>query len=352
VWEDDQYRYIQTRSEHDLELARRYNAAADQENATAANALQAAVNNTQGTAAGFYYQAIQALRRKDTAAGAAAMEQAVKLAPDNVEYRDYLSYFYGKMGWRLETEFFKQRSIADNLGETTASKMLRLAYKQLRRQEYADARLSIAEAMRIDPADPRGPAYMGLLIAGESHEQGKASEVVSWLMAACALEDANLRLWGVRHLTPNMQYTPDQIGLESGLVVETGRRLIAQGRSPEALQLARLALADISRVEKSRWPYRVPTAMLPLVSLQGTPAPHMDPVKAAPVQNTTSWAADLHELAGNALQAMGQAAQASQEIRAAEDLRRPMQNPAGNRPAPVRRYAFSLSPVTRRRGLG
>jgi len=336
VWEDDQYRYIQTRSEHDLELARRYNAAAEQENATAANALQAAGSNTQGTAAGFYYQAIQALRKQDTAAGAAAMEQAVKRAPDNVEYRDYLSYFYGKMGWRKETEFFRQRSIADNMGETTASKMLRLAYKQLRRQEYADARLAITEAMRIDPADPRGPAYMGLLIAGESRES-KAAEAASWLQAACALEDANLRLWGVRRLTPNMQYTPDQIGPESGLVVETGRRLIALGRSPEALQLARQALADVNRVEKARWPYRVPTAMLPLVSLQSTPAPHMDPVKAASIQNTTSWAADLHELAGNALKALGQSAESAQELRSAENLRRPMQNPAGNRPGTLRR---------------
>src|SRR5581483_5757015 len=83
---------------------------------------------TKGTAASYYYKAVQCIRAKDDAGGAAAMEQAVKLSPDDPEYRDMLAHFYGRMGWRRETDFFTQWSIADNLGETSASKMLRRAY--------------------------------------------------------------------------------------------------------------------------------------------------------------------------------------------------------------------------------
>jgi Tfp pilus assembly protein PilF len=75
--------------------------------------------------------------------------------------------------------------------------MIRLAWKQLRRREYDPARQSLAEAMRIDPADPRGPAYVGLLIAGENEDRAQVDQTVNWLMAACALEAANLRLWGL-----------------------------------------------------------------------------------------------------------------------------------------------------------
>ena len=343
MWEDDQYVYMQQRSPEDLAQARAFNAAAGQDADKAATALQSSVNQTQGTAAGFYYQAVQfhCERQNDRNAessAAAAMEQAIKLAPENVGYRDFLAELYSHMGWRKETDFFTQWSIADNLGETSAAKMLRLAYKQLRRTEYGPARQSLAEAMRIDPADPRGPAYMGLLIAGENHDRSQIDQTANWLMAACALEDAHLRLWGLRHVTPNIMYTPDQVGLEFGLVTSTGEELLKLNRPQEAALLARQALADTNRVDKTRWPYRVPTAMLPVVSVQGTPAPHMDPVKAAPIYNTTVWVINLHELAGNALEATGQTDQASQEFAAAKDLQQSMQNAQRNtRPAPLRR---------------
>lgn len=325
MWEDDQYYYIRRRSDEDLAAARRLDAAGGAENTASADALQGAVELTKGTASCYYYQAVQCIRAKDNAGGAAAMEQAVRLAPDNVEYRDMLAHFYGRMGWRKETEFFTQWSLADNLSETSASKMLRLAYKQLRRAEYDSARQSIAEAIRIDPADPRGPAYMGFLLAGENRGGGRDSEATGWLVAASALEEAQLRLWGVRHATPGILYTPDQIGLEEALALAAGDSLMHSGRPAEAAAILRAAIDAANRVDRTRWPYRVPTAMLPTVSVQGTPAPHMDPVKAAPTFTTTTLVLSLHELAARAYQACGQPDEAAREraaVQAMNDARR------------------------------
>ena len=156
-------------------------------------------------------------------------------------------------------------------------------------------------------------------------------------MAACALEEANLRLWGFRHAASKIMYTPDQVGLEEGLVISTGERLLTLNRPQDALLLARLAIDDANRVDKALWTKNVPTAMLPITSVQGTPAPHMDPVKAAPIYSTLAWAVQLHKLAGNALKVMGQSAQASQEYAAANDLQQSMDNAQRNAPPPPKR---------------
>jgi Tfp pilus assembly protein PilF len=343
MWEDDQYTYMQQRSPEDLAQARSFNAAAGDERDKAAAALQSSVDNTQRTAAGFYYQAVQFHRNREQdssaeTSAAAAMEQAIKLAPDDVGYRDFLAELYSHMGWRHETDFFTQWSIADNLGETSAAKMVRLAYKQLRRAEYEPARQSLTQAMQLDPADPRAAAYMGLLIAGENHDRARIDQSAAWLMAACALDEANLRLWGLRHQTPSITYTPDQVGLEAGLVMSAGTRLLKLNRPQDAAMLAQQALGDLDRVDKGLWWRNVPTAMLPVPTVQGTLAPHMDPVKAAPVYNTTTWAIFLHQLASNAFKSMGQNDQASQELAAAKELQQSMLNAQRNAPpAPMRR---------------
>ena len=118
-----------------------------------------------------------------------------------VGYRDFLAELYSHRGWCQETAFYTPWFSADNLGETSAAKMLRLAWKQLRRREDGPARQSLAEAMRIAPAAPRGPAYLGLLLAGDNKDRAQVDQTVNWLMAACALEAANLRrwAWSTRH---------------------------------------------------------------------------------------------------------------------------------------------------------
>ncbi len=142
TWEDDKYFYIQQRSPEELERARQFAEASSEDSARSAAAVQAAVDQTKGTAAGFYYQAVQDYRKRGdnpqqaTALAAGAMEEAIKLAPDNVGYRDFLAELYGHMGWRKETDHYEQWSIADNLGETSCAKMIQLAHLQLRRRDY------------------------------------------------------------------------------------------------------------------------------------------------------------------------------------------------------------------------
>jgi len=336
TWEDDNYFYIQSRSPEELAQARALYATANEESDRAEDAIAAAIRNTQGTAAGFYYQAVQCHRKEDNAGGAALMEKAVQLEPDNPEYHDFLAYFCSNLGWRRETEFLTQWSLADNVRQTSAAKMARLAYNQLRRGEYDSARESIGEALRIDPSDPRGPAWMGCLIAGEHRDRAHADEAANWMEAAAALEAAKLRLGGLKHLTP-IQYPSDITEKELGLAHATGQQLMAAHRPQEALAIVRSTIDDANRVGRPFWNYPLPGAMLPLSSLQGTPVPHMNPLKAPPVFTTTIWMINLHQLAGDALKEMGQRDEASKEYDAANELQQSMEQQQRNAPPPPRR---------------
>lgn len=191
--------------------------------------------------------------------------------------------------------------------------------------------------MHIDPADPRGPAYMGCLIAGENRNRAAGDEAANWLLAASALEAAQMRLGGLKHLTPNILYPPGIPALELGLAHAAGEQLLKANRPQDALLIVHQAIDDGDRVAKPLWKYPIPQAMLPIPSLQGTTVPHMNPLKAPPVYVTTEWMINLHELAGKALKEMGQADQATQEYSAAQDLKQELEQAQRSVPPPPRR---------------
>jgi Flp pilus assembly protein TadD len=314
--EDAQYYYIRSRSDADLSQARSYYALADQQQQMALNAIQTSINNTSGTADGYYYASVLAHRNGDKRAGAADMEKAVALAPDNCYYHMLCGKRESELGPSETVASWEQYSAGDNLRQTSANKLINLAWHQLRIRDYDGAQQTLDQALQIDPTDPHVLAYKGLLIAGQTRDRSDVDKSAALLLAAWSLEQAQLRMAGSNIPSVASNFDPMDVGLEVGLAASAAQRLLNVHRADQAYGMLKIVLADCGHVVPQEINQPVQTAVLPIPAVQDPLVPGsrgLENVRVAPIYPFTYWLRNCHKLAGSALSAMGQADAAAQE---------------------------------------
>ncbi|HEY2588364.1 MAG TPA: hypothetical protein VGI81_21670 [Tepidisphaeraceae bacterium] len=343
ITEDEEYIYIHQRSDADLAQARYFYGLANQQMQTATNALQATSSNTQGSGDSCYYAAALAIRDGNKDAAVANMEKAVALAPDNGYFHMYLGKLYGQLHRPDLVGSWTQYSAGDNLCQTSANKLVNLAWHQLRLRDYDGARQTLDQAMRIDPADPHVAAYIALMRAGQSKDQRDVDQSAAYLAAAWALNQAYLRMVGGRQASAILKYGPEDVGLEMGLAASAAQRLLRLNRPQLAYGILSISLADGARVDSAGMNRPLRTAALPIPAVQDptVPGPHgMENVKIAELRPMTFWLRTAHQLAAASLTAMGQrdaAARESAQAAAIHDVVDTNINPGRASDAPLRR---------------
>jgi Tfp pilus assembly protein PilF len=328
--EDDQYVYIHQRSEADLSQARSYYALADQQQQMALNAIQTAINNSRGTADGFYFASVLAHRDGDNRASAADLEKAVAFDPDNCYYHMLLGKRYSELGPSTLAQSWQQDSAGDNLRQTSANKLIVLAWHQLRLRDYQGAQQTLEQAKKIDPTDPHVLACMGLLIAGEYRDKSQEDQAAALLLAAWSLEQAYLRLNGSGISTAASNFDPMDVGLEVGLAAAAGERLLNVHRPQQAYGMLKIVLGDCDHVIGQKINNPVQTAALPLPAVQDpiVPGPRgLENVRKPPILPFSFWLRSCHKLAASALGEMGQFAAAAQENAQAASIKDPAFDP-------------------------
>lgn len=341
--EDAEYIYIHQRSDADLAQARYFYGLADQQLQTATNALQSAAKSTQGTGDSFYYAAALAIRAGDKDAAVADMQRAVAIAPENGYYHMYL----GKLASQLHRPdliaTWTQYSAGDNLYQTSANKLVNLAWHQLRLRDYDGARATLDQAMRIDPADPHVAAYAALMLAGQSSDRRDIDQSAVGLSAAWALNQAYMRMVGGHQVSTVFTYGGEDVGLEMGLAASAAQRLLRLNRPQLAYAILRVSLDDAARVDPASMNRVLRTAALPIPSVQDPTVAGpggMENVKVAELHPLTFWLRTAHQLAAAALNAMGERDAASRESAQAAAIHDQIDtniNPGASGQAPLRR---------------
>jgi Tfp pilus assembly protein PilF len=328
--EDEKYYYIHSRSDADLSQARSLYGMADQQQQMALNAIQASINNTRGSAESFYYSAVLAHRNSDEKTAAADMQQAVALAPDNSYYHMFLGKLDGKLGPAAYASSWEQKSAGDNLRQTSANKLIVLAWHQLRIRDYDGANQTLNQALQTDPTDPHVLADKGLLIAGQTHDQSNVDQSAALLLAAWSMEQAQLRMTGSNVPSAAQNFDAMDIGLEAGIATAAAQRLLQVHRPQQAYGMLKIVLADCSHVVPAELNSPVQTAVLPLPSVQDpiVAGPRgAESVRAAPIYPFSAWLRTCHQLAAASLSAMGQSDAAAQETAAAAAIKDPAFDP-------------------------
>jgi tetratricopeptide (TPR) repeat protein len=339
--EDDKYVYIHSRSDQDLAQARFYNGLAANQLQGAQGALQTAVDRIRGTAAGFYYAAVLAQRNGDKQAAISNIQQAVTMEPGNSAYHIYLGDLDARLGPAGEASSLEQYSAADNLYQSSASKLVNLAWHELRNRDYAAAQQTLDRALQLDPTDPRVAGYMGLMVAGQTGDKSNVDKAAAWLLAGWAMEEARLRVGGIRTTPRSFLYNANNLGLEMALAASAGQRLLMMRRPEIAYGMLKVTLENAGRVDPAEINFSVKTALLPLPSLQDPIVPgKLESMKAPTVNPHTYWLRNCHQLAASALTAMGRSAEAAKENAQAgglKDVPRDMSNPLLPGQGPIRR---------------
>ena len=328
--EDAQYYYIRSRSDADLSQARSYYAMADQQQQMALDAIQTSINNTNGRADGYYYAGVLAHRNGDKQAGAADMEKAVALAPDNCYYHMLCGKRESELGPSGTAASWEQYSAGDNLRQTSANKLINLAWHQLRIRDYDGAKKTLDQALEVDPTDPHVLAYMGLLIAGQTRDRSEVDKSAALLLAAWSLERAQLRMTGVDVSSVATNFDPMDVGLEVGLAASAAQRLLMVRRPEQAYGMLKIVLADCAHVIAQEINQPVQTAVLPIPGVQDpiVAGPRgLENVKVAAIYPFSYWLRNCHKLAATALIAMGQRDAAAQENAQAAAIQDPTVDP-------------------------
>lgn len=150
--------------------------------------MEAAIKGAKGTVDGYLIQADLQIWTGHYDAAQQALTQAVKSYPQSIEAQDALVDLYAKTGQKEKAE--EQQAVARQLIHTTAAPLLRLSWEQIARTAWQGAKVRLANARQLDPADARIPAYLGVALEGE----GKNKEASAAFLTALTLEEARLRL--------------------------------------------------------------------------------------------------------------------------------------------------------------
>jgi Tfp pilus assembly protein PilF len=284
----------------DLRSARELDRQADLLIATGLRYLQAAVRAHPERVEGLLCLAALKRRSRDWGGVREALERAVKLRPGLAEAQYQLADAYAMLGLAEQASATRVRAL--NLLQTTAAPRLREVWSAVARTRWKSARVALAEAQELDPADARNFAYLGVVAAA----QDRPDEAAGCFWAALALEEARARAEGTTFGPGGKGLRPlDDLALTLGLRLRLAPLLLSQRKAKEALEVCQANLALQSRVEERALGDYVPGALLPDPKL----AAHTLPEEEI-LASLLSWS---RLYAGRALQALGRPAEAARE---------------------------------------
>jgi tetratricopeptide (TPR) repeat protein len=269
-WSTLDYIYTRYPSQAELRQADEYDAQAQRLWALAEQYLQNAAKLHAGKRDGFYYEGIIARRHGDPQASRAAFEKCVELSPDDVQALDQLSTLYGQLGMQKEAFITQARAI--NLSHTTSGPMLRYAWTQIGRTAWKASKEACRAAIALDPADPRGPAYLGAIYEADDQPE----DATAWYRVAAAIEHARGML-NASTFDPKSTATisPDACGFLIELNLRLGKQALAANQNDAALLAFRLCVSLTDHVDKIERFRKIAGSTIP--------KPIMDPQANAPL---------------------------------------------------------------------
>ncbi|MGE4103278.1 MAG: tetratricopeptide repeat protein [Pirellulales bacterium] len=249
--------------------------------------IAAAAKLKAGEPEGFQLQGLYHWRKGDLEKAAEFFAEAVRRAPQQVQWRYNLAALYDALGRKEET--FEERLLAVNLIETTAGPLLAGTWDLIHQTRFRSAREALVRSADIDVADSRVAAYLGVVAAAEE----QPDEAIAWLRAALAIERARENLTGKSlDAQATGPLSPEDFGLYLGIARRLAETYLAHGKPAEASDLMRECLPLAERVSRRDLTVEVASGLLP--------DPRLDPNKVPEAENVLSLLAWLHVMAGRA----------------------------------------------------
>jgi tetratricopeptide (TPR) repeat protein len=272
------YIYVRRPSQAELERADALDREAARLTRQATDTIGQAAKRNAGTYMGYYFQAVLARVQHDPQAAKAAMAAALKLQPTFERGWFQLAGICTELG--QGDEAVAARATATNLTQTTAAAWLSAAWFKIPHTQYKTGREALAQALKLDPADPRVPAYLAVI----DHATDKPADALAHFRMAQAISDAILLTHGRTPPAPRTDAAPppalnptplplDDAGLpiilrlrEGGLALEQGDAAAAARAFDGALALFK-AMGDVPEQDL------LPAALLPNPALPGGTVP-------------------------------------------------------------------------------
>lgn len=248
--------------------------------ALAMTQIQKAAKAKQGTAEGHYFQALYHWKQGEPDAAIAEYQHAIKLEPKRVKWHFNLSGLLDAKG--NASGALDERIAGLNLLESTCAPWLDLTWDYVSKTKWKSARTAMAKAIQLDGTDPRVPAYLGVVYAGDD----KPEEAAAYFFAALAMEEARLVLDGKtlaknsRDKESKLPLTPADVGLSLVLRRRLGALLRELDRPAEAAEICLAGVALESRLADGDAQTEVPSAMLPNAEMDPFLVPEADNLMA------------------------------------------------------------------------
>ncbi|MBX9791791.1 MAG: tetratricopeptide repeat protein [Pirellulales bacterium] len=286
------YIYTYTRwrypSQAELQAADSLDAQAQQLVEMALEQIAAAAKASAGKPEGFQLQGLYDWRKGELDEAASQFAEAVRLAPNQVQWRYNLAALYDALGRSAES--FQERLMAVNLIETTAGPLLAGTWDLINQTKFRTAHEALVRSGDIDVADSRVPAYLGVVAAAEENPD----EAIAWFRVALAIERAKQQLAGKSlDAQASGPLAPDDYALYLGIARRLAETYLAQEKPEPARDVMLACLPLAKRVSRRDLTVDVPGALLP--------DPTLDPNTVPEAENVLSLFAWLHVAAGRAL---------------------------------------------------
>ena len=250
--------------------------------------IAAAAKASAGKPDGFQLQGLYHWRKGELEAAARQFAEAVRLAPNQVQWRFNLAALYDALGQSAES--FQERLVAVNLIETTAGPLLAGTWDLINKTKFRTAREALTHSGEIDVADSRVAAYLGVVAAAEENPD----EAVAWFRAALAIERARQQLAGKSlDAKATGPLATDDYGLYLGIARWLAETYLAQEKPELARDVMMACLPLAKRVSRRDLTVDLPAALLP--------DPTLDPNAVPEAENVLSLFAWLHVAAGRSL---------------------------------------------------
>ena len=193
--------------------------------------LAQAAEGAGPTALGCYYRATLQHVRGDVAGARESMTKAVTMQPDFQQAWFRLAAMCTEL--RDGDGAIAARARAYSLAQTTASAQLNALWFKIPHAQFKTGRDTVADGVKIDPADARLPAYLAIL--DEATE--KPQDALAHYRMAQAISDASLVLHGTRFATAGESTLPlsaDAAGFPAAIRLRIAALLLDQGRPADA----------------------------------------------------------------------------------------------------------------------
>jgi Flp pilus assembly protein TadD len=237
--------------------------------------LAQAAEGAGPTPTGYYYRATLLHVRGDTAGAREALTKAVAMQPDYQQAWYQLAAVCTEL--RDGDGAIAARAKAYSLAQTTAAAELNALWFKVPHNQFKTGRATVAEGVRLDPADPRLPAYLAVLDeAGE-----KPRDALAHFRMARAISDATLALRGCGFVPPEksaLPLTPEAAGFPALVRLRIAALLLDQGQPAAAVAEFTAVGSALAALPAGARQLTPPDALLPNPEPAGGTVPLADSV--------------------------------------------------------------------------